>query len=159
MPLALQKSKQLLDASEVDKDLFVGSRPSLNNDVEEAGVKLLVLCAKEIQPRSALFGFRGSCRVLHAGVDDARLTPLEVLTVKAAAVEVARSVADGRKTLVTCHMGLNRSSLVAALAMLRLRPNLSARQAIEQIRDRRMKECLHNVHFQHLLEETARSRK
>lgn len=149
----------LLDANEVDRDLFIGSEPTRDDAVERAGFKLLVLCAKEFQPRSAELGFRGSCKVLHAPIDDARLTPLEVMTVKEAALDVARSVAAGRKTLVTCHMGLNRSALVTALAMLRLRPNLTAEVCIRVIRARRSKHALFNPHFVNLIEETARARK
>ncbi len=154
-----QRLTAKVNASEVDRNLFVGAQPDVDTSVEDAGFKLLVLCAKEFQPRSAQMGFRGGCRVLHAPIDDARLTPLEVMTVKEAANDVARSVAAGQKTLVTCHMGLNRSALVAALAMLRLRPNLTAAQAVRVIRARRHKEALHNHHFVNLIEEMARARK
>lgn len=161
MPQALSNEVPfpVVDASEVDRDLFVGSKPDKTDAVERAGFKVLVLCAREYQPRSVEFGFHGSCRVLHAPIDDARLSPLEVMTVRSAANDVARAVADKRKTLVTCQMGLNRSALVAALAMLRLRPNLSASACIRVIRARRNKEALFNAYFVNLIEETARARK
>lgn len=68
---------------------------------------------------------------------------------------VADSVAGGRKTLSRCQAGLNRSSLVAALAMVRM--GYHPQRAIDLIRERREPFALFNPHFvQIILAQTPR---
>ena len=57
----------------------------------------------------------------------------------------AQRVREGRSVLVRCQAGLNRSSLVAALALVRL--GLEPQEAIDRIRERRHVNCLFNRSF------------
>lgn len=53
---------------------------------------------------------------------------------------------SGKRVLVRCQAGINRSSLVAALILIR--DGLSARDAIDLIRAKRAQACLKNSHFE-----------
>lgn len=158
--MVLGAAGDVLDASEVDRDLFIGSRPPVNRTVQVEGFQVLVLCAKEIQPRSAEYGFKGTrMLVIHAPLNDAEPTGLEVETALAAASDVAKYVGNGEKTLVTCAAGLNRSALVVALALLRLRPNLTPDEIIERIRRRRAPMALNNPYFVELIRDMHGARR
>lgn len=65
--------------------------------------------------------------------DEGRLPNMEVI--EKVAELVADNVAQDKKVLVHCDFGLNRSGLIAALALIRL--GLSPQQAIERLRDQR----------------------
>ncbi len=67
------------------------------------------------------------------------------------AVEAIR---DGKRVLCRCQAGLNRSSLVAALAMVRL--GYQPWTAITIIRLKRSPHALYNEHFQRYIAEDAR---
>jgi hypothetical protein len=77
---------------------------------------LLVLCAEEFQPDPRTFA-AGSTAILYAPNDDAKPTPDQLRIAHAAADQVARTVMLGRRSLVTCLAGRNRSGLVSALAL------------------------------------------
>ncbi len=150
-----------LDAHEVAPNLWVGSQPPKSPLVEQHGFKLLVLCAQEYQPRSKEFGFRGpDIVVAHAPFDDShRFTGLMRDTAVAAGRDVAHQLAGGKKVLVTCHAGINRSALVAGIAMLRLYPKMTADRVVGMIRARRMRQCLSNGVFVQFLYELERVRR
>lgn len=63
---------------------------------------------------------------------------------------VARYLTAGHRVLSTCYMGLNRSSLVAGLAM-RQAFDMSADDVIEQIREQRGPLALSNRNFRRLI--------
>lgn len=71
--------------------------------------------------------------------------PLNLEAVMEAAEFVAQAVDDGRKTLVRCHAGMNRSSLVAALAMVQM--GYEPTSAIMRIRATRTRFALFNTSF------------
>lgn len=79
---------------------------------------LLVLAAKEVQPPSSKFP---GLRVIHVPLADGLrdLPPDQHLAVLAASREVAKTLAAGKSVLVTCEVGLNRSALIASLALMR----------------------------------------
>ncbi len=109
-----------------------------------SGVDVLVLCAMEHQPHSAqLPGVR--VMVVHAPLDDAKPTLEEIITARQAAVHVARELRRGRRVLVTCAQGRNRSGLVTALALRYL--GVTADEAIRLIRRARGANALSNPHF------------
>lgn len=133
-----------LDASNIARRLWVGSQPPFDRHLPDFDV--LVLCAKEIQP--ARVAFQG--QVIRCPIDDAILDRAEVSRVLAAAKTVAHDLASGKRVLVTCHMGWNRSALVAALS-LGLVTRLSAAELVERMRARRSPQALGNPHFVKLL--------
>jgi protein-tyrosine phosphatase len=103
---------------------------------------VVVLAAREYQP--ALPGYE----VLRVPLEDrfppnpppdARTRSL----VAEAASRIARRVRSGRRVLVTCHAGRNRSGLLAGLALVELGvPGLQAATLIRLLRD-----GLQNPHF------------
>lgn len=74
--------------------------------------------------------------------------------VEAASDMVVSRLAEGQKVLVRCMAGINRSSLVAALAMIK--QGLTADEAIEKIRAERSPYCLFNpAYVEHLHKRSA----
>jgi protein-tyrosine phosphatase len=86
--------------------------------------------------------------VLDAGLSAEHLRDMHVL-----ADWAAESIRAGLKVLCRCQAGLNRSSLVAALAMVRL--GHGPGEAIEQIRVRRSPNALFNHHFVRYIHDSA----
>jgi hypothetical protein len=68
---------------------------------------------------------------------------------------VTDSTARGFQTLVRCHAGLNRATLIAALVILRLQHGNDPRAVIEQLRAVRSPDVLHNRVFEAYLLSTA----
>jgi hypothetical protein len=137
-----------LDADEVAPALFVGSVPP--PDVGAHGFDAVVLCAEEHQYPAHRFP---GVEVLHAPLDDAPWRPMtrrEVTIALAAARRVAALLAAGKRVLVTCAAGLNRSALVAGLAM-RILLRVGGVAAIGAIRAARSTCALCNERFVDLL--------
>jgi protein-tyrosine phosphatase len=133
--------------SEVAPGLFVGSRPSPGR---HACIDVIVLAAEEYQPSAEQFP---GTEVIHAPLDDDPSRVLredEVTIATRTGSRVARRLRAGRRVLVTCAMGLNRSSLVAALAMHEVH-GMSADEIIARIRRARGPWALSNPNFEKLL--------
>ena len=110
------------------------------------GFSAVVLCAIEHQPDAYRFG---GVDVLHAPMDDdyRPLTPAERETARTARREVAVRLLEGRRVLVTCHAGLNRSGLVSALSLLRIAPRgFTPYDAVRLVQSRRAG-ALRNPYF------------
>lgn len=131
---------------EVYPNLWVGAKPPLGVYLRDHNTKVLVLCAMEFQPHERSFP---GVTVLRCPIDDATLTPGEVMLVKQTAKDVARHVKHGRHTLVTCQMGLNRSALVASLAMIHL--GVKPVEAITKVRAKRGQYALCNKDFERMV--------
>lgn len=129
-----------LDASNIAKRLWIGAAPPLDRDLPEFDV--LVLCAAEIQPSRVGF----TKKIIRCGVPDGELTRAELQRILAAARDVAQALAAGKRVLVTCAMGLNRSALVTGLA-LEMCVELTSHQIIALIRQKRNPQALFNEHF------------
>jgi hypothetical protein len=108
----------------------------------------LVLCALEHQPPSLWFP---NTRVMRVMLDDSGPPPTqtEILAAVAMGREVARQLRHGRRVLVTCWKGRNRSGLVTGIALLEL--GLSCRAAFFNIRYARGLKALNNEHFVEVL--------
>jgi protein-tyrosine phosphatase len=143
-----------IDANLVAPHLFVGSRPPPG---QYRWINVVVLCAKEYQPPS--FAFPG-LTVLRLPINDDPIRPLSPTNaahVVSTARTVARYLASGARVLVTCHAGINRSSLVAALAM-QLAYDMGADEAIHQIRATRSPMALSNPQFVRLVKHFEKQR-
>lgn len=105
---------------------------------------LVVLAAREYQPLLP-------CKTAHAPLYDSKPSLQEVQTALRAAREVNAARAAGREVLVSCWMGLNRSGLIVALALIL--DGMTAEQAIATIRQARKTaiQPLNNQHFVGLL--------
>jgi protein-tyrosine phosphatase len=132
MPTAMAQRPQL-DANEIAPGLYQGSFPEDGTSLR--GFQVLVLCAEELQPRSAEFPHVNE--VIHAPLDDGKLDEEQVGVALRAAQRVAGHLRARRRVLVTCAMGRNRSGLVCALALLILCPSMEGETAVKRIRSRR----------------------
>lgn len=100
-------------ASRIVEGLWVGAAPPPGDYSKDWDV--IVFTAEEYQPKADLFP---SVRVRHFPYnDDNPPSARDMDTAWTAAEEVARYLRQGRRVLVTCRMGRNRSALVAALAL------------------------------------------
>jgi protein-tyrosine phosphatase len=136
-----------MSQSEIIPGLFVGSKPSPGR---HEGVDVIVLAAVEYQPPAELFP---GTEVIYAPLDDEPgrlLREDEIVTATKAASRVARRLRAGRRVLVSCMMGLNRSSLIAALAMHEVY-GMGDDEIIARIRRARGAWALSNPSFERLL--------
>lgn len=134
------------EISEVVPGLYVGSKPPPGKH----GVDAIVLAAMEYQPPAHLFP---GTEVIHVPLDDApgrHMREDEIALATKAAERVSRRLRAGRKVLVTCVMGLNRSGLVAALAMHEVH-GMSADEIVARLRRARGVWALSNPNFEKLL--------
>lgn len=135
------------DFSEVAPKLHVGSKPPPGR---HDGIDVIVLAAMEYQPRAELFP---GTEMLHAPIDDDPRRPMredEIAAATQTASRVARRLRAGRRVLVTCAMGLNRSALIAALAMQEVY-GMGPDEIVARIRRARGAWALSNPNFEKLL--------
>jgi protein-tyrosine phosphatase len=135
------------EPSEILPGLFVGSKPAPGRHI---GVDVIVLAAEEYQPPANLFP---GTEVIYAPLDDAPSRMMredEIATATKAASRVARRLRAGRRVLVTCAMGLNRSALIAAIAMHEIY-GMPADEIITRLRRARGSWALSNPNFERLL--------
>jgi protein-tyrosine phosphatase len=133
--------------SEIVPGLYVGSKPAPG---AHACVDAIVLAAEEYQPPAALFP---GAEVIHAPLDDAPDRPMrkdEIEIATKAGSRVARRLRSRKKVLVTCAMGLNRSALIAALALNEVYA-MGPEEIIARIRQARGTWALSNPNFERLL--------
>ncbi len=135
-----------VDASNVAPKLWVGGFPPV--DVDLPKIDLLVLCAAELQPER--LAFHG--RVARCPLPDAELSMSELRRAAATSSIVAAALLKQQRVLVTCALGINRSALVAALALGQV-TMMSADEIIELVRRRRNPRCLENSHFRDILQQ------
>ena len=115
------------DASKVAPKLYVGSYPGDGAEMfaraKAGGFARVIRVAAELPNEYAL--------------DDTMLTREAAAEFRRAAHDVAEGIAVGRRTLVTCQAGINRSALVAGLAMVEAYRCMGA-DALRQIRRHRI---------------------
>jgi len=143
------------EACEVAPGLFVASKPAPGRYPD---VDAILLAALEYQPAGDLFP---GAEVLHAPLDDAPHRPLredEIVDATRAGSRVARRLRAGRRVLVTCAMGLNRSALVAGLAMHQAL-GMGAEEILARIRRARGPWALSNPNFEKLLRVAIEARR
>jgi protein-tyrosine phosphatase len=136
-----------MSQSEVAPGLFVGSKPALG---QHPDVDMIVLAAIEYQPPADLFP---GVEVIHAPLDDAPNRPMteeEIAIATKAAGRVARRLLAGRRVLSSCAMGLNRSALIAAIAMNTVF-GMGADEIIRRLRRARGAWSLSNPNFERLV--------
>lgn len=111
----------------------------------------IVFAAEELQPR----GLRPppGKRLLRVPLDDDPYRPVPPKlgqTLHRIASGLAREIRAGRKVMVTCAMGLNRSGIITALTLMYLY-GMPSQDAIRLIRARRSPEALCNPMFEQWL--------
>jgi len=107
---------------------------------------VIVLAAMEYQRAELLPGYE----VLLAPLDDSGPppTPEEQAIIRKTAHAIARRVRAGKRVLVTCWQGKNRSGVLAGLALVEL--GLSPARAVRRIQ--RYRDGLTNPHFRAIVE-------
>lgn len=114
------------DATRVAPKLYVGGFPPAG--LREKGFDAVVLCAQEKQDVSP------DIYTIRVPYDDNNeLSRKDYERAVKAAVAVTKLRKAGKRVLVTCHMGINRSALVAAFSLM-LMENMSADVAIQRVR-------------------------
>lgn len=129
--------------------IWQGSEPKFGGSLRRAGFDALVLAAEEFQPPSSSFP---GVRVHHAPLDD-HLNPLtskEWATIIGAANFAVHQAKRGRKVLITCHAGINRSGIITALTVSLLY-GCTGKKAVALIKERRPG-ALRNTSFVHHIE-------
>ncbi len=116
-----------LDATRVAPKLYIGGWVAHPELLGPAGIDVHVQVAREIAPH-------------HKGMDlddDGRTCPSgDYQNAMRAAATVAQALKAGKRVLVTCAAGMNRSAFVAALAMIK-HYQYSPEVTIQQIRKMR----------------------
>lgn len=106
-----------VECDEIVAGLWQGSYPEPGREVSASGFDVLVLCAIELQtPEEEYPGVT----VIHAPNEDDSSKPLsrsKLNVALKAAKQVVSAVQEGKKVLVTCAAGLNRSGLVTGIAL------------------------------------------
>lgn len=139
----------MIDAHEIALGLWQGSFPPRGATLAKLGFDTLVLAAEELQfPADSYPGVE----VIGAPNrdDGSPLTWNQLQTAVATAREVQKRLQDGKKVLVTCAAGVNRSGLVSALT-LHFVYGWSGERCIQVVRERRklseFRQALNNQFF------------
>jgi len=135
--------------SNVSTRLWVGAHPPIDRDLPD--FDLLVLCAQEFQPQ--ILAFHGP--ILRCPLPDAALDIHQITQAVLTAKRAGDALATGQRVLVTCWAGMNRSVLVASMALARV-TRMTADQIIELMRRRRHPQALYNESFQGVLRRLVR---
>jgi protein-tyrosine phosphatase len=148
---AARPQETTMDASNVATRLWVGSQPPFDRDLPQ--IDVLVLCARELQPdRVAFHG-----RLIRCPIPDDALDHAELARAVLAAKVVSDALLAGQRVLVTCSAGINRSALVASLALARI-TRMTADELIALMRLRRHPNALFNPHFRNVLQRLVQRR-
>jgi protein-tyrosine phosphatase len=132
-----------VDATHLWNGLYQGSRPPVGPWVRRAGFDVLVLAADEYQPHDRSFP---GVAVIHAPLDDGPVTDRSRKTIRNASRLVHAYLARGKRVLVTCHMGLNRSGIISAASMRRA-TGAEPMTIVSHIRSKRGGQALSNEYF------------
>ena len=138
-----------IDASHLYGNLYMGSRPPIGKRLAYAGFDVVVLAAQEYQPPEWRLP---GVEVIYAPMEDVPvvLRPNDLAAVRRVVARVAQALATGRRVLVSCRAGLNRSGLIAGAVLLET-TNMTPLQVISLIRKRRSIFALNNPAFVHAL--------
>jgi hypothetical protein len=134
--------------------LAIGGKPVEGPWLAAGGYKMLVLAAKQHQPPDLRFP---GVRVVHCPLPDkiTGLSPVEHRAVVRCSKLAARYLADGKSVMFTCEVGLNRSALIATMALRRL--GMSRDRAIRIVRKMRLG-ALNNPRFVRIVKTEPLSR-
>jgi len=155
-----------LEANHVVGNLWQGSRPPVGDYRMFESFDIVVLCAQEYQPSAR--ELRVS-HVIHIPFDDSYDVSVRQLTdILRKTIRVRAALDLGKKVLVTCQAGLNRSGLVSAWSLMRPATHIRRVEVrtpccvplpntLRMIRRARGQHALSNDHFVRALLDTERS--
>lgn len=109
----------MIDASEIIPGLlYQGSIPPRGRALADLGFDVLLLCAAQYQPAPANYP---GVEVLYCPMHDVEsLDEGELAWAEQTSSAVVARIEKGKRVLVTCMAGLNRSALVTALTLIKL---------------------------------------
>jgi len=135
-------------------NLAIGSKPPIGQSLP---FDVLVLTAWEVikfYPGYASPASFSGTRVLYVPLDDATIPLSEATRALDAGRKAADYVRRGKRVLVTCNQGRNRSGLVTAFALMDL--GYPSTESVRRIRKARGDDALSNDFFVRLLHEMDR---
>ena len=116
--LMLMAPKEELDISFIRPGLYQGSLPPTGRKLKDAGIDVVVLGTGGYQPPREEFE---GVKVIRSPLKDSeRLGQESIDLAVKTSKRMARAIKKGKTVLSSCRAGLNRSSLLSALTMLRL---------------------------------------
>jgi protein-tyrosine phosphatase len=148
--------------AEVDENLWQSGYPLNGDQLKPDGFDVLVLCSEELQvePDEAAEQFPG-VKVIAAPFEDTGdrdVFPEILRTAGAAARKVVAELSAGRRVLVTCTQGRNRSGLVSALALV-LSKGMTGAEAMERVKQARRNALTNPLFAEYLAWKKPRSRR
>jgi protein-tyrosine phosphatase len=118
--------------AEVAPGLWQSGYPLNPRALSDEGFDLLVLCSEELQGEDANFPV-DVLRAPMSDTEDAEDFPRNLRQAYRAALEVAEALGQGKKVLVTCTSGRNRSGLVSSLALM-MHQGITGAEAMAKVR-------------------------
>ncbi len=125
----------VLDINKIAENLYQGAIPPKGEILSKKGFQVLVLCAEENQDTESYVDIQVICSP-GDDTDDLDRFARDLVHWKISAARVANAVRKGKKVLVTCMAGLNRSGMVTALALHEL-TGWSGERIVKHIKSRR----------------------
>ena len=120
-----------IDATKITDYMYIGSAPK-RDDPLHLVCDIVVLTAVEYQPTRDYWEY---VDIVRAPIDDAvPMDAFDMRTAKVTAGFLAEKVKEGNVVLSTCAMGVNRSSLISALTIMDLHPEMKPQEVIDLIR-------------------------
>ena len=136
-----------MSATRIYGNLYQGGVPPMGDYLRNEGFDVLVLCAAEFQPSARRYP---GVIVLHCPlVDEEKMSERDMQSARRTADMVAVALKQGKKCLVTCYMGWNRSGLVNGLTLHKAY-SMKGRDAVNTIRSMR-EHALSNRFFARVL--------
>jgi len=140
----------MIDSHQILPNISIGGAPPEGYFVSNAGFDILILCAMERQPKNF-----SNVDVYNIELSDDGINLLTFDQKHDALVladKLANEIRSGKNTLFTCVMGLNRSSLIAAITIMLLYPEKTLDNVTSLIRENRGRWALSNHDFVEYLE-------
>jgi len=120
-----------IDATKITDYMYIGSAPK-KDDPLHLLCNIVVLTAVEYQPTRDYWEY---VDVVRAPIDDTiPMDAFDMKTAKKTSEFLADKIREGNVVLSTCAMGVNRSSLIAALTIMNLHPDIRPQEVIDLIR-------------------------
>lgn len=139
--------------SEILPNLWMGGTDY--NDRTEDGMSTPYITLDDFD---SVYTFYGSANPVDWFVEEYRFAfldserePLDILKLKRAVLMAYEDWSSGKRVLIRCQAGLNRSGIVTALVLMC--SGLTAQESIDLIRNTRDPQCLYNKHFVKFLHE------
>lgn len=132
--------------------LYVGGAPTPADRVDQ-WADALVLCAEEFQPTdSYLEASRVEVMRVPLGDVNEPMTPADFARILAVSKKVANRLDEGKRVVVTCLAGLNRSCLIAGMAMRTI--GMGGDDVVRNLRAARGDKGLCNESFERIVRST-----